>query len=184
MASGGMHIPYPTPLDSPLAISYRNHQKNLAYFSHLAPLELFFFTKRQSQKGGGAWHNGLAPKYAPVDRIWTMRGPRLFDHTDWKSKKGLHVLRCPVFTKNIGIMKSKKKVAYTRQMFCFPMKVSVKRTKKVLIVRDEAPIFYDALGFSLLSLYVNPALCLLPIFSLSTCDISNLCGLQTHGSCF
>ena len=30
-----------------------------------------------------------------------MRGPRLFDHTDWNSKKGLHALRCPVFTENI-----------------------------------------------------------------------------------
>ena len=39
-----------------------------------------------------------------------MRGPRLFDHTDWKSKKGLHILRCPVFTENIGIVKSKKKI--------------------------------------------------------------------------
>ena len=39
-----------------------------------------------------------------------MRGPRLFDHTDWKSEKGLHALRCPVFTENIGIVKSKKKV--------------------------------------------------------------------------
>ena len=126
-----MHIPYPTPLDSPQAISYKNYQKNLAYFSHLAPLVLFFFTKRQSQKGG--WHNSPAPKCAAVDRIWTMRGPRQFDHTDWKSKKGLHVLRCPVFTENIGIMKSKKKVAYTcPQMFCFPMKVSVKRTKNGL----------------------------------------------------
>ena len=41
------------PLDPPLAISYTNHQKNLAYFSHLAPLVFFLFTKRQSQKGGG-----------------------------------------------------------------------------------------------------------------------------------
>ena len=73
-----MHIPYLTLLDSPLAISYRNRQKNLAYFSHLAPSVLFLFTKRQSQrgggqwgesKGGGQWHNGPAPKYAPVDRI-------------------------------------------------------------------------------------------------------------------
>ena len=28
--------------------------KSLAYFSHLAPLVLLLFTKRQSQKGGGA----------------------------------------------------------------------------------------------------------------------------------
>ena len=60
-----------------------------------------------------------------------MRGPRLFDHTDWKSEKGLHALRCPVFTENIGIVKSKKRYART-QMFCFPVEVSVKRTKKGL----------------------------------------------------
>ena len=34
-------------------LSYRNHQKSLAYFSHLAPLILYFFTERQSQRGGG-----------------------------------------------------------------------------------------------------------------------------------
>ena len=39
-------------LDPPLAINYGNHQKSLAYFSHLARLVLFFFTKRHSQKGG------------------------------------------------------------------------------------------------------------------------------------
>ena len=38
-----------------------------------------------------------------------MRGPRLFDHTDWKSKKGLLVVRYPVFTENIGVVKSKTK---------------------------------------------------------------------------
>ena len=43
MAVEGMHTPHPTPLDSSLAISYRNHRKSLAYFSHLAPLILFFF---------------------------------------------------------------------------------------------------------------------------------------------
>ena len=76
MAGGRMHIPHSIPLDLPLAISYRNHQKSLTYFSHLAPLVLFFFTKRQRQKGGGgAWHN--------------------------------------VFTENIGIINSKKKVLAT-----------------------------------------------------------------------
>ena len=45
MAGGRMHTPYPIPLDTPLAISHRNHQKSLAYFSHLAPLVLFFFGK-------------------------------------------------------------------------------------------------------------------------------------------
>ena len=73
MAGRRMHIshPIPTPLDLPLAISCRNHQKNLAYFSQLAPLVLFLFTKKQSQKGGGgggAWHDGSARKYAP--EVW------------------------------------------------------------------------------------------------------------------
>ena len=66
MADGRMHIPHPTPLDPPLAICYRNHQMSLAYFSDLAPLNLFYFTERQSQKGGGgAWPNGPS-KYAPA----------------------------------------------------------------------------------------------------------------------
>ena len=58
MAGGRMHTagPHPTLLNPPLAMSCRSHQKSLAYFGHLEPLALFFFTKRQSQKGG-AWHN-------------------------------------------------------------------------------------------------------------------------------
>ena len=64
MAGGRMHTPHCTLLETPLAISCRNHQKSLAYFSHLAPLILFCFTKRQSQKRG-AWHNALL-KYAPA----------------------------------------------------------------------------------------------------------------------
>ena len=51
IAGGKMHTPHPTPLDPPLAISYKNLQKSLVYFSHLVPLILFFFTKKQSQKG-------------------------------------------------------------------------------------------------------------------------------------
>ena len=54
MAGGKMHIPHPTTLDPFLAVNYRNHQKHLAYFSHLAQLILFFFTKKQSQKGAMA----------------------------------------------------------------------------------------------------------------------------------
>ena len=47
----------------------KNHQKSVAYISHLAPSILFFFTKRQIQKDGG---HGLMPPstYAPA-----------FDHT-------------------------------------------------------------------------------------------------------
>ena len=70
MAGGKMHIFHPNPLGPLLAIIYRNHQKSLAYFSHLTPLILFFFTERQSQRVGGAWYNGHPPpsplKYAPV----------------------------------------------------------------------------------------------------------------------
>ena len=112
-----------------------------------------------------------------------MRGFRLFDHTDWKSKKDFHVLRCPVFTENIDSEEQKKR--YTRpQMFSFPQKVSVKRKKQSLLFVMSPTIFSEALGFSLLSLHVNPALRLQSIFSLPTCDIPNLCGLRTHGSCF
>ena len=58
MASGRMHTPHLTSLDPPLAISYRHHQKSLAHFSHLASLIGYFFTKRQSQKGG---HGTMVP---------------------------------------------------------------------------------------------------------------------------
>ena len=64
MAGGKMHTPYPPPLYPLQAISHGNHQKSLAYFSHLAPLILFFFTKKQSQKRR-AWHNAPSHKYAP-----------------------------------------------------------------------------------------------------------------------
>ena len=59
-----MHTLHPAPLDPLQAISYRNHQRSLTYFSHLAILILFFFTKRQNQRGGGARHNTPSPKYA------------------------------------------------------------------------------------------------------------------------
>ena len=50
MAGGRMHNSHPTPLNQLLAISDKNHSKSLAYFSHLVPLILFFFTKRQRPK--------------------------------------------------------------------------------------------------------------------------------------
>ena len=43
MAGGRMHPSHPNPLDPPLAISYRNHQKSLAYFSHSTPLVVLFY---------------------------------------------------------------------------------------------------------------------------------------------
>ena len=52
MASGRMHTPHPTTL----AMSSRNHQNSLAYFSHLAPLVLFFFIKGRVKRGGGMAH--------------------------------------------------------------------------------------------------------------------------------
>ena len=41
-AGEGVHTPYPTTMDPPLAISYTNHQKSLAYFSYLAPFALLY----------------------------------------------------------------------------------------------------------------------------------------------
>ena len=54
LENGWLEDAYPSsyPLDAPLAISYRNHQKSLVYFSLLAPL-IFFFTERQSEKEHG-----------------------------------------------------------------------------------------------------------------------------------
>ena len=57
-----------------------------------------------------------------------------------KAKKGFHVLRCPVFTENIGIVKSRKKV-YTSSDVLFSTESIGEEKKKVLIVRDEVPHF-------------------------------------------
>ena len=54
MAGGRMHTPHSTYL----AISYKNHQKSVAYFSQLAPLILLFFTEMQNQKGS---HGTMLP---------------------------------------------------------------------------------------------------------------------------
>ena len=54
MTGGRLPTPYPSPpLDPPLAISHRNHQKYLAYFSHLASLILFFLLKGRVKRGYG-----------------------------------------------------------------------------------------------------------------------------------
>ena len=63
IAGGWMYTHHPTPLDRPLrpwlkAISYRNYQKSLAYFSHLAPLVLFFLLKGRVKRGG---HGTMPP---------------------------------------------------------------------------------------------------------------------------
>ena len=63
-----MHTLHPTPLDPPLAISYRNHQKSLAYFSHLKPLVLLFFARRQSQKPPPPPKKKYAPAQEPATR--------------------------------------------------------------------------------------------------------------------
>ena len=66
MAGGGMHTPYSVSLYPPPAISYRSHQKSMAYFSHLEPLILFFLLKGRVKKGGHG--SMLPPKYATA---WT-----------------------------------------------------------------------------------------------------------------
>ena len=53
MADERMHISHFTPL----AISFKKHQKSSPYFSHhQVPLVLLFFAKMQNQKGG-PWPN-------------------------------------------------------------------------------------------------------------------------------
>ena len=57
-AGGRMHTPHPTPLGPPLAISYKNHQRSLAYFGHMAPfiLSIFYLLKDKVKlrgPGGG-----------------------------------------------------------------------------------------------------------------------------------
>ena len=63
IAGGRMHTPHLTFLYPPLAISYRNHPKSLAYFSHLALLFLFILLKVESKGRGIAQ---CPPKYAPA----------------------------------------------------------------------------------------------------------------------
>ena len=57
IVGGRMYSPHPTPLYPPLAISYRNYQKGLAYFSHLTPLVLFFLLKGRVKMG---YHDPMA----------------------------------------------------------------------------------------------------------------------------
>ena len=55
---------YPWPSSYPLAMSCRNHQKSLAYFSHCgAPLILFRFIQKAELKGGGGMVQ-CPPRYA------------------------------------------------------------------------------------------------------------------------
>ena len=58
-----------------------------------------------------------------------------------KTKKGLHVRRCRVFTENVGEDQKKRSSLFMMRPLIF----------------SEAPIFSEALGFSLHGLLVNPA---------------------------
>ena len=71
IAGGRIYTAHPTPLDPSLTISYRNHQKNPIYFSHLAPLVLFFYSKRQGQKEGMA--QCLPPINTPLCTMFKVR---------------------------------------------------------------------------------------------------------------
>ena len=70
MAGGRMHSLYPSsyPLDPPLAIGYKNHQKSLTYFSHLIGIisfVLFLLKGRVTRGGSGGGHGTMRPpKYA------------------------------------------------------------------------------------------------------------------------
>ena len=62
MAGGRMHTSHPVPLDSPLAISYVNQQKSLAYFSHSAvgTISIVLFCEKAESKGVRG-HGTMAP---------------------------------------------------------------------------------------------------------------------------
>ena len=69
-AGGRRHTPHPTSLGPPLAISYENHQKSLAYSSHMAPLILLIFYQKaksrgEDRRGWEGWHN------APLNTLLT-----------------------------------------------------------------------------------------------------------------
>ena len=57
LAGGRMHSPLSYPHGSAPGHKLRKSSKESAYFIHLAPLILFFFTIKESQKGR-ALHNG------------------------------------------------------------------------------------------------------------------------------
>ena len=78
----------------------------------------------------GGMDKNPAPKYALVNQIQAMGGPRPFDHTDWKGKKRSSRRQISLFSLKYRIVKCKKKSHARTQMFCFPVKVLVKETKK------------------------------------------------------
>ena len=73
-----MHTPHPTPLDPPLAISYRNHQNSPVYFSHLAPLIVFFLLKSGVKRGGRHETMPPSPNYAPAVKGKKSTRPQIF----------------------------------------------------------------------------------------------------------
>ena len=66
MAGERMRTRYPTPLEQPLAMSHKNHQKSLAYFSHSAPLVSFFLLNGRVKSEGGRGMAQRTLKYAPL----------------------------------------------------------------------------------------------------------------------
>ena len=83
-----------------------------------------------------------------------MRGSRPFDHTDWKSKKRSSRPQMSCFYQKYWYSEEQKKV-YTSSDVLFSSESVGEEKKNVFIVRDGAPIFSEALGFSLLSLYAE-----------------------------
>ena len=142
------------------------------------------YWKAELKRRGGAWRSG-----SPLNTL-LRAGFKQWEALDYlitligrAKKRSSRPQNMSCFHCKYQYSEEQKK-RYTRpQMFCFTLKVSVKRKNRLSLFVMRPLIFYKTLGISLLSLYVNPALCLQSIFSLARCDVSNLC-LQTHGSCF
>ena len=85
-----------------------------------------------------------------------MRGSRLFDHTDWKSKKRTsrsQIFYYSIFTENIDKVKNKKMV-YTSSDVLFSTESIGEEKKRSSLFVMRSPIFSEDLGlFSLLRLY-------------------------------
>ena len=61
MAGGRICISLILPLDPPLAINYKNHQKSLAYFQSVGTINfVMFYLKTESiGEDRGGWHHVL-----------------------------------------------------------------------------------------------------------------------------
>ena len=119
--------------------------------------------------------------------IYKRGGLRLFDHTDWKSKKRSTSPQMSCFPLKISLGSKKRsarpQMPYERneRAVCYPclvLVVNFQKKKGSLLFVMRPLIFSGALGFSVPSLLVNPALelrhCAVKIFTSNYCTFKIL----------